>query len=86
MNESVLISQFIDNIFRQKCTTVKLGEPVLDKLLAWKLTNYSKLLFLDADVMALRSLDSAFEWPELSIAAHPYDTVQVSPALTMRAV
>ena len=57
---------------------VKLGEPVLDKLLAWKLTNYTKLLFLDADVMAVRSLDNAFEWPELSIAAHPYDTVQVS--------
>merc|ERR1711973_860275 len=36
------------------------------KLHCWKLTQYSKCVFLDADTMALQSLDSLFAEPELT--------------------
>lgn len=53
-----------------------LGVPTLDKLHAWRLTNYSKVLFIDTDSMILRPIDDAFALPEFAMAAHPYDTVQ----------
>ena len=53
------------------------GIPTTDKLHAWRLTDYTTVVFLDADVMAVGPLDDAFEQPEeFVIAAHPYDTVQ----------
>ncbi|KAL1529724.1 hypothetical protein AB1Y20_000661 [Prymnesium parvum] len=60
-----------------RITPVQPGIPTTDKLHAWRLTNYTRVLFLDADVMAIASLDDAFRQPEeFVIAAHPYDTVQ----------
>ena len=57
---------------------IQLGVPTTDKLHAWRLTNYSRVMFLDADVMAIAPLDDAFtHMREFTIAAHPYDTVFV---------
>ena len=36
------------------------------KLHLWNMTEYSKIVFLDADVMLLRNVDELFEQPELS--------------------
>ena len=53
------------------------GVPSMDKLHAWKLTSYSKLLIVDADVLVLQPLDALFDSAdELTIAHHPYDLVQ----------
>ena len=53
------------------------GVPAMDKLHAWKLTSYSKLLLLDADLLVLQPLDALFDSAdELTIAHHPYDLVQ----------
>lgn len=38
------------------------------KLHAWKLVQYSKCVFLDADTMVLVNIDELFEWEELSAA------------------
>lgn len=38
------------------------------KLHAWKLTEYNKCVFLDADILVLQNVDDMFERPELSAA------------------
>lgn len=49
-----------------------LGRPELDitftKIQLWTLTNYKKLVFLDADTYPTRNIDSLFSWPSLSAA------------------
>ncbi|XP_047130430.1 glycogenin-1 [Hydra vulgaris] len=40
----------------------------LSKLHAWNLTQFTKCVFLDADVMVLRNVDDLFEYDELSAA------------------
>ena len=54
------------------------GVPTADKLWIWRLLgNYSQCLVLDSDVMVLQPLDDLFGRPEeVTIAHHPYDTVQ----------
>jgi hypothetical protein len=54
------------------------GVPSTDKLHAWLLTNYSRILVLDSDTLVLRSLDYLFALPEpLVIAHHATDIVQL---------
>ncbi|XP_052826164.1 glycogenin-1 isoform X1 [Octopus bimaculoides] len=52
-----------------------LGRPDLNvtftKLYCWKLTQYSKCVFLDADTLVLDSVDELFEKEELSAAPDP---------------
>ena len=58
------------------------GVPAVDKLYVWRLTNYTKILVLDADIMVLRSLDAAFEFAEeFAIAHHPHDMIQAQCGL-----
>ena len=53
------------------------GVPTADKLMVWKLTNYSQLAVIDADVMFIRSIDGLFGGDsEFTIAHHPYDHLQ----------
>ena len=40
----------------------------LSKLHAWKLTQYSKCIFLDADTLVLENVDELFDREELSAA------------------
>jgi glycogenin glucosyltransferase len=42
-----------------------LGQSVT-KLNVWRLSGVKKAVFLDADVLVLRSMEQLFEWPELS--------------------
>ena len=54
------------------------GVPAADKLHAWAMTNYSRVLVLDSDMLVLRSLDYLFALPEpLVIAHHTTDIVQL---------
>ena len=58
---------------------IRLGVPSMDKLHAWTLTEYSNVLYIDADSLVLRPLDelfTSFATPGLVIAQHPYDLVQ----------
>jgi hypothetical protein len=53
------------------------GVPTADKLLVWKLTNYSQLAVIDADLMFVRPIDALFGGgTELTAAHHPYDHLQ----------
>lgn len=53
------------------------GFPTADKLYAWNLVQYAKILMLDADVMAIRPIDDIFDHAEeLTIAHHSYDHLQ----------
>ena len=56
------------------------GVPSADKLAAFNLTQYLRILVLDADVMVLRSLEPLFARARSSttpiFAHHPYDMVQ----------
>ncbi|KAL1510127.1 hypothetical protein AB1Y20_006459 [Prymnesium parvum] len=54
-----------------------LGSPASDKLHVWKMTDYSKVLVLDSDVMVMRSLDDIFEEKRSFVVAHhPTDQMQ----------
>jgi len=50
--------------------------PHVDKLHAWLLTNYSSVVYLDADSVAVRAVDNLFNAPSLTMAAHVHDLVQ----------
>lgn len=43
-------------------------ETTFTKIQAWKLTEYEKIVYLDADTMPLTNIDDLFEYPELSAA------------------
>ncbi len=45
------------------------------KLRLWQLTGYSKVVFLDADVIVLRNCDRLFEYPEFSAAPNVYESL-----------
>ncbi len=62
----------------QPAPTFMVGVPSADKLEAWRLTRYSRILAIDTDVMALAPFDDLFDRPaaDFSIAHHPYDEVQ----------
>ena len=54
---------------------VKLGVAVIDKLAAFD--GDRRILFLDADAVALRPLDDAFALPPgFAMVAHPHDMTQ----------
>ena len=49
-----------------------------DKMLVWRLTNYSRVMVIDSDVMATRALDDGFKGSSevFAIVHHPNDMVQ----------
>ncbi|MDP3896247.1 MAG: glycosyltransferase [Mesorhizobium sp.] len=45
------------------------------KLRLWQLTNYERVVFLDADTLVLRNIDVLFSYPEFSAAPNVYETL-----------
>lgn len=45
------------------------------KLRLWQLTEYERCVFIDADALVLRNIDSLFEEPELSAAPNLYSSM-----------
>ena len=45
------------------------------KLRLWQLTQYERVVFLDADTLVLRSIDRLFGYPELSAAPNVYESL-----------
>lgn len=70
---------------RKSVSPTVLGTPSADKLHAWALTDYRRVLFVDADAIAVRSLDALF-WSDRAFVAghHPSDVVQVQCGLSRR--
>jgi len=60
------------------------GVPTADKLIAWTLTNYSRLAVMDSDMLFIRSIDALFDrQDELIIAHHPYDHLQAQCGVSL---
>lgn len=58
---------------------VKLGIPSADKLHAWQLIEYARVLVIDSDIMVLRNLDEAFDMDPSEtfvMAHHSYELQQ----------
>lgn len=60
---SIVMASLVDNRYNSKG---------FNKLLAWRLTNYSKVLYLDVDVMPLVSLDHLFAAPTPAMVPDVY--------------
>lgn len=45
------------------------------KLRLWELTQYERVVFLDADTLVLRSIDKLFGYPEFSAAPNVYESL-----------
>lgn len=45
------------------------------KLRLWELTQYDKVIFLDADILVLKNIDRLFAYPEFSAAPNVYETL-----------
>jgi alpha-N-acetylglucosamine transferase len=45
------------------------------KLRLWRMTEYEKVVFLDADTLVLRNIDRLFDWPEFSAAPNVYESL-----------
>jgi len=45
------------------------------KLRLWQLTEYEKLIFIDADAIVLRNIDRLFGYPEFSAAPNVYESL-----------
>lgn len=45
------------------------------KLRLWQLTDYDRVVFLDADTLVLRNIDRLFLYPEFSAAPNVYETL-----------
>ena len=46
------------------------------KLKLWSLTEYERIVFIDADAIVVRNIDKLFGYPELSAAPNLYETLQ----------
>lgn len=55
---------------------VRFGRPTLDKVHAWNLTQYDKVLAIDSDAIALQALDPVFEYREGVMGCHAYELFQ----------
>lgn len=45
------------------------------KLYCWQLTQFKKVIFLDADVITIKNIDKLFAYPEFSAAPNVYDSL-----------
>jgi alpha-N-acetylglucosamine transferase len=45
------------------------------KLRLWQLTDYARVVFIDADALVLRNVDRLFEYPEFSAAPNVYESL-----------
>jgi alpha-N-acetylglucosamine transferase len=45
------------------------------KLRLWQLTDYERVVFLDADALVLRNIDRLFDYPEFSAAPNVYESL-----------
>jgi hypothetical protein len=63
--------------------------PALDKAHVWRLLDYTSVALIDADALAIRSLDELFEGradrADLVLAHHGYDTAQMACAIPLGA-
>ena len=67
-----------DGVTTRVVAAIIRGVPSTDKLHAWRLTNYSRVLVLDADTLVLRSLDYLLALPgPFVVAHHSTDIVQL---------
>jgi alpha-N-acetylglucosamine transferase len=46
------------------------------KLRLWQLTDYDRVVFLDADTLVLRNIDRLFRYPEFSAAPNVYESLR----------
>lgn len=44
----------------------------INKIQIWKLTEFSKVVFLDSDMLVLRNIDDLFDFPQLAAASEYY--------------
>jgi hypothetical protein len=67
-----------ENVTIVRVPPVRFGRATLDKLHAWNLTQYKRLLAIDGDAIALRSLDPIFDdaHGEGTVGLHPYEMFQ----------
>jgi hypothetical protein len=63
-------------VVMKRVPPVRWGRPTLDKLHAWNLTQYGKVLIMDSDSIALQSLDAVFTGREGTMGHHPYELFQ----------
>jgi hypothetical protein len=78
----------LDGFFTRRVAALREGQPQIDRLHAWTLTEYSRVLSIDADAMILRPMDALFgdtdagSWggneSRLMMANHPYDIKQAA--------
>jgi alpha-N-acetylglucosamine transferase len=45
------------------------------KLRLWQMTEYERIVFLDADTLVLKNIDRLFGWPEFSAAPNVYENL-----------
>jgi alpha-N-acetylglucosamine transferase len=45
------------------------------KLRLWQMTEYEKIVFLDADILVLKNIDRLFSYPEFSAAPNVYESL-----------
>jgi alpha-N-acetylglucosamine transferase len=45
------------------------------KVRLWQLTQYEKIIFVDADALVLKNIDRLFDYPEFSAAPNVYETL-----------
>jgi hypothetical protein len=74
-----------EQVIFQNVAPLVLGSPASDKLHAWQMSQYRKLVVLDSDVLVLRSIEDLFDTKEdFVVAHHPYDLVQAQCGIPLR--
>ena len=78
----------LDGFYTRRVAALREGVPAIDRLHAWTLTEYSRIVSIDADAMILRPMDALFGDPDagswggneskLMMANHPYDIKQAA--------
>ena len=66
----------IDGLVVQRVPPVRFGRATLDKVHAWNLTQYSRILVIDSDAIALQPLDAVFDGGEGTMGAHTHEPGQ----------
>ena len=75
----------LDGLFTRRVAALREGVPAIDRLHAWTLTKYRRVVSIDADAMVLRPMDALFDSDgspgnesKLMMANHPYDIKQAA--------
>ena len=65
--------QQIEGLVIHRVPPVRLGRATLDKMHAWNLTQYRRVLVIDSDAMALQPLDAVFDGGEGTMGGHTHE-------------